>query len=135
VRIFGVMNSFLPQSRASLCMTIAVFLLLGGSGALAGQADVENVKVERAADGSYSFHVTVRHADTGWDHYANAWSVLAPDGTLLGERVLYHPHVNEQPFTRSLSGISIPEGISKVIVRARDSQHGEGGRSLEVELP
>ena len=64
-----------------------------------------------------------------------AWSVLAPDGTLLGERVLYHPHVNEQPFTRSLSGISIPEGISKVIVRARDSQHGEGGRSLEVELP
>ena len=108
MRIFGVMNSFLIQSRASLCMAIAVFLLLGGSGALAGQADVENVKVERAADGSYSFHVTVRHADTGWDHYANAWS---------------------------LSGISIPEGISKVIVRARDSQHGEGGRSLEVELP
>ncbi|MEO9962291.1 MAG: hypothetical protein ABJF07_18540 [Nisaea sp.] len=104
-------------------------------GAVAGQADVETVSVERAADGTYSFHVTVSHADTGWDHYANAWSVLAPDGTLLGERVLYHPHVNEQPFTRSLSGVSIPDGISKVIVRARDSQHGEGGRSLEVELP
>ena len=135
MRIFGVMNSFLIQGRTIFCMAVVWLLLLGSNGASAGQADVENVKVERAADGSYSFHVTVRHADAGWDHYANAWSVLAPDGTLLGERVLYHPHVNEQPFTRSLSGISIPEGISKVIVRARDSQHGEGGRSLEVELP
>jgi len=135
VRIFGVMSDLQTRHRTVLYMAVAGLLLLQVSGALAGQADVEDVRVERAADGSYSFHVTVRHADTGWDHYANAWSVLAPDGTLLGERVLYHPHVNEQPFTRSLSGVSIPEGISKVIVRARDSQHGEGGRSLEVELP
>ncbi len=135
MRIFGVLNDVLKRHRRVLYMAVAGLLLLGSGGASAGQADVENVKVERAADGSYSFHVTVRHTDTGWDHYANAWSVLAPDGTLLGERVLYHPHVNEQPFTRSLSGISIPEGISKVIVRARDSQHGEGGRNLEVELP
>lgn len=135
MRIFGVMNDLQTRYRIGLYMAVAGLLLLQVSGALAGQADVEDVKVERAADGSYNFHVTVRHADTGWDHYANAWSVLAPDGTLLGERVLYHPHVNEQPFTRSLSGVSIPEGISKVIVRARDSQHGEGGRSLEVELP
>lgn len=135
MRIFGVLNGFLMHFRIGLYLAVAGPLLLGSGDASAGQADVENVRVQRAADGSYSFHVTVRHADTGWDHYANAWSVLAPDGTLLGERVLYHPHVDEQPFTRSLSGVSIPEGIRKVIVRARDSQHGEGGRSLEVELP
>jgi hypothetical protein len=135
VRIFGVLNDLRTRLRVGFYMAVAGLLLLQAGGASAGQADIEKVDVERAADGSYSFHVTVRHADTGWDHYANAWSVLAPDGTLLGERVLYHPHVDEQPFTRSLSGVSIPDGISKVIVRARDSQHGEGGRSLEVELP
>lgn len=135
MRIFSVMNDLQARLRIGLWMAVAGLLLLQAGSVSAGQADVENVKVERAADGSYSFHVTVHHADTGWDHYANAWSVLAPDGTLLGERVLYHPHVNEQPFTRSLSGVSITDGISKVIVRARDSQHGEGGRSLEVELP
>lgn len=135
MRIFCVVNDLRARLRIGLYMAVAGLLLFQGGSASAGQADVENVTVERAADGSYSFHVTVHHADTGWDHYANAWSVLAPDGTLLGERVLYHPHVNEQPFTRSLSGVSIPDGISKVIVRARDSQNGEGGRSLEVELP
>jgi hypothetical protein len=36
--------------------------------------------------GSYRFDVTVRHADTGWDHYADAWDILTPDGTLLGSR-------------------------------------------------
>ena len=135
MRIFGVLNDLRTRLRVGFYMAVAGLLLLQAGGASAGQADIEKVDVERAADGSYSFHVTVRHADTGWDHYANAWSVLAPDGTLLGERVLYHPHVDEQPFTRSLSGVSIPDGISKVIVRARDSQHGEGARSLEVELP
>ncbi len=135
MRISGVLNDVLKRFLRGLFMTVAGLLFLGSDSTWAGQADVVSVDVERAADGSYSFHVTVRHADTGWDHYANAWSVLAPDGTLLGERVLYHPHVNEQPFTRSLSGVSIPDGISKVIVRARDSRHGEGGRSLEVELP
>lgn len=114
---------------------VVIFLFLGAGAASAGEADVEEVRVERRSDGTYTFHVTVRHADTGWDHYANAWTVRAADGTLLGERVLYHPHVDEQPFTRSLAGIAIPEGIRTVIVVARDSQHGEGGRSIGVDLP
>ena len=116
-------------------VALLLFLLPGAGSVSAGEAIVEQVRVERTAGGTYTFHVTVRHADTGWDHYANAWTVHAPDGTLLGERVLYHPHVDEQPFTRSLSGISIPSGVTRVIVRARDSQHGEGGRNFEVDLP
>ncbi|MBO6559117.1 MAG: hypothetical protein JJ959_01210 [Nisaea sp.] len=114
---------------------LLLFPVFGADAVRAGEADVENVRVERAPGGTYTFHVTVCHADTGWDHYANAWTVHAPDGTLLGERVLYHPHVDEQPFTRSLSGVSIPAGVTRVIVRARDSQHGKGGRDFEVELP
>ncbi|MEL0114373.1 MAG: hypothetical protein VW835_21805, partial [Rickettsiales bacterium] len=60
-------------------------------------------------------------------HYANKWDVVAPDGTVLGTRTLYHPHVEEQPFTRSLYGVRIPDGVTSVIVRAHDLEHGYGG--------
>ncbi len=94
-----------------------------------------NVKVQKRGSGVYSFAVTVRHGDTGWQHYADAWQVLGPDGAVLGTRVLAHPHVNEQPFTRSLSGVKIPANISKVRLRARDKVHGFGGAEVEVKLP
>ena len=49
--------------------------------AVAGEADVLDVKATKSAAGTYDFDVTVRHADTGWDHYADKWDVVAPDGT------------------------------------------------------
>ena len=84
----------------------------------------------------YRFDVTLSHADEGWDHYANQWQVLTADGVLLGTRTLAHPHVDEQPFTRSLSGVKVPKnlGITQVLVRPRDSVHGEGA-AFSVELP
>ena len=110
-------------------------LALVPSIALAGEADVVKVEVVPGNSGTYSFHVTVAHEDTGWDHYADKWQVIGPDGTMLGERVLLHPHVNEQPFTRSLPGVSIPDGIAKVTLRAGDSVHEFGGKEIEVGLP
>ena len=103
--------------------------------AQAGEADVVGVEVSKQHDGLYRFDVTVQHADTGWDHYADKWDVLAPDGTPLGTRTLHHPHVNEQPFTRSLSGVKIPSGIDTVTIRAHDSVHKYGGKSATVHLP
>ena len=76
--------------------------------------------------GTWRFDVTVSHPDTGWDHYADGWKVEGPDGTELGYRKLLHPHESEQPFTRSLSGISIPQGIDRVVITAHDSVHGWG---------
>ena len=73
-----------------------------GLPALAGEADVVDVTVNCRSDSVCDFSVTVRHADEGWDHYADKWDVVAPDGTVLGTRNLYHPHVHEQPFTRRL---------------------------------
>ena len=116
-------------------LALAVFLLLAFPAAgLAGEADVVGVKAHKAPDGSYRLDVTVRHADSGWSHYADRWEVLAPDGTVLATRTLAHPHVNEQPFTRSLSGIRVPGGLSSVTVRAHDSVHGYGGAEKTVEL-
>ena len=65
-------------------------------------ARVEYVKATEVSDGVWRFDVTVRHNDEGWDHYADAWQVIDPgSGDILGERILAHPHDNEQPFTRS----------------------------------
>ncbi|WP_092780548.1 hypothetical protein [Jannaschia pohangensis] len=108
-------------------------LLLAASPALADSPVVEGA-VANETRGGWSFSVTVRHPDTGWDHYADAWAVFALDGTKLGERVLLHPHETEQPFTRSQSGIQIPEGTESVIIRAHDSVHGWGADYV-LELP
>jgi len=112
----------------------SVFLLLLTAGsALAGTADVVSAKSDCAAS-VCSFVVTVRHDDEGWSHYANAWEVLAPDGTVLATRVLRHPHVGEQPFTRVLRGVGVPASLTSVRIRARDSVHGLGGKEVEVPL-
>jgi len=109
--------------------------LLLATPAATGPADVESVSVAVSGPGQYRFSVTVRHADEGWDHYADRWEVLHPDGTVLGTRTLYHPHVDEQPFTRDLSGVSIPDDITTVVVRAHDSVHGFSGVTQTVTLP
>ena len=103
--------------------------------ALAGEADVVAVDVRASGDGTFRFDVAVRHADTGWDHYADLWEVVAPDGAVLGARVLLHPHVDEQPFTRGLSGVRIGQAIRTVRVRARDKADGYGGREMVVSVP
>lgn len=81
-----------------------------------------------------SVSVTIRHPDTGWDHYADGWAVLAPDGTQLGYRKLLHPHETEQPFTRSLSGITIPAGIDHVLIRPHCNVTGDAGQTFRLNL-
>ena len=103
--------------------------------AYAGEADVIKVDVKRTGGDTYFFKVTVRHEDEGWDHYANKWDVVAPNGTILGTRTLYHPHVDEQPFTRSLSDVKISESITEVTIRAHDSVHEYGGKTMSVAIP
>ncbi len=99
----------------------------------AGEVSIVAVEIEPQA-GRYLFHVTLRHEDSGWQHYANAWRVRSPDGRILGERVLYHPHVNEQPFTRSLSGVEIPKGTPWVEIEAEDSRHGTNSHRWRVPI-
>ena len=112
-----------------------ILLLIFATHLSAGPADVVDVQFEKTGTGLYTFHVTLKHADEGWKHYADAWEVLAPDGTVLGKRVLHHPHVEEQPFTRSLSNVKVPPGVTQVILRGHDSVHGWGGRQFVVAIP
>ena len=121
--------------RIQCLVQALVAVLITAGAAVAGEADVIDVKAAKSADGTWSFDVTVSHADEGWDHYANRWDVVAPDGTVLGTRTLHHPHETEQPFTRSLRGVTVPDGVGTVSIRANDSVHGTGGREFSVELP
>lgn len=97
--------------------------------------DVEVVKVKFAASGDgWRVSTTLRHADSGWDHYADAWRVMNEKGDVLGTRTLHHPHENEQPFTRSLGGVVVPKGVSIVFVEAHDKVHGWSKQRVRVDL-
>jgi hypothetical protein len=96
-------------------------------------ADVLFVRARLQSGGTWTFEVTVQHEDTGWEHYADRWEVLNSQGEVLATRVLVHPHVNEQPFTRGQRFV-IPYGTAQVRVRAHDGVHGYGGREVIVDL-
>jgi hypothetical protein len=104
--------------------------------ATAARADAPQIvdtKVEK-----YGMHwrvdVTLKHPDTGWDHYANGWEVLDADGNRLGYRELLHPHVNEQPFTRSLVNVMLPDGTREIFIRANCLVDGWASETVRVEL-
>lgn len=109
----------------------AAALLLLASPALADPARIVGAEATQTSDG-WRFDVTLEHGDTGWDDYADGWRVELPDGTVLGTRVLTHPHVTEQPFTRSLSGVAVPDGTALVHIRARTSQTGWDSQTLPL---
>lgn len=113
---------------------IGFLAILMANLAMAGEADIVGVKIIKEGTGTYRFDVTVRHGDEGSKHYADKWDVVAPNGSVLGTRVLAHPHKNEQPFTRSLMGVSIPENVNEVTLRAHDSVHKTGGAEMRVEV-
>ncbi len=122
----------IPQ-KVLMGFLLVTSLLLSGV-CRGGEADVIEVKASRSVSGTYTFNVTIGHTDTGWDHYADRWEVLSSDSKVIASRVLLHPHVSEQPFTRSLSGVAIPTGETTISVRAHDSIHEFGGKEIDIQL-
>lgn len=123
---------YVPGMKLSNALLFAALAI--ATSAYADEVEIVDATARQAGD-TWSFSVTLKHGDTGWDHYADLWQVYSPGGDLLGERVLHHPHVEEQPFTRSLSGVSIPDDLNEVIIRARDSVHGVSAQELRITLP
>lgn len=92
---------------------------------------------QETGSSTWSISVAVRSFETGdgWDKYANEWKIKDADtGSILGVRTLGHPHVNEQPFERSLGGVVLPEivggsrGKLCLVASARDSVGGYCGQ-------
>ncbi len=121
------------MKKLHLLLILCFFFVVSTS--FAGEADVLEVRVNTKSNNSYSFTVTVLHNDTGWKHYANKWEIIDETGAVLGTRILHHPHTEEQPFSRNLSGVIIPSHIKTITIRAHDSVHKYGGKVMKVELP
>ncbi|MCF6338171.1 MAG: hypothetical protein L3J84_09510 [Gammaproteobacteria bacterium] len=111
------------------------FLLCGifGSTAFAGDVAIMKVHFEQQGD-SWNVNATLRHADTGWSHYADAWRVVDEKGKVLGTRTLYHPHEKEQPVTRNLRDLRIPADTHIVFIEAHDKLHGWSKQRVRVDL-
>lgn len=97
--------------------------------------DVVDVEVNRTSDGTYRFDVTLSSPYDTPERYADAWRVKGPDGEVYGIRELLHDHASEQPFTRSLDGVEIPEDVETVTVQGRDLENGWGGETLDISVP
>lgn len=108
-------------------------IALSAGPALAEAPRIIAVEASRAGMG-WRIDVTLSHSDTGWDHYADSWEVLDADGNRLGIRKLMHPHVTEQPFSRSLFDVMVPDGTREVYIRARCSISGWGKDTVAVRL-
>ena len=141
IRTYGQLGIFAFRKVPSVrFLPLGLFGLFEAFPSRAGEVEVVAAKARLVWNGTaasvWRFDVTLRHADAGWNHYADNWEFLSPDGTLLGRRVLLHPHVGEQPFTRSLVGvqIQIPAAITKVRLRGHDKRHEYGGKELVIEL-
>ena len=91
--------------------------------ARADAPQVVSAQAQRAGMG-WRVDVTLQHPDTGWDHYADGWRIEDEAGNTLARRELMHPHVEEQPFTRSLFNVMLPDGIKAIWVRAHCSKSG-----------
>lgn len=115
-------------------MRYLIAMLLTAAPATAHDAVIEHAEAEQSGAG-WRFSVTLSHAEIGWDDYADGWRVESETGEVLGVRVLAHPHVNEQPFTRSLSGVVLPDGMVAVWIRARTSVDGWSDARHQLELP
>jgi len=94
---------------------------------------VLDAEAEKSGMG-WRIEVTVEHKDTGWDDYANAWEVLDENGNQLALRELMHPHVNEQPFTRSLPLVMVPDGTRRVWIVAHASGDGAKSEAYALDL-
>ena len=112
-----------------------VFLsvLTAGTAALADAPTITKVEASRAGMG-WRFDVTLAHPDTSWDHYADGWELIDEAGNQIAYRELMHPHVEEQPFTRSLRNVMLPDGLRTLWVRAKCSQNGWSTNVFEVML-
>ena len=129
-----VQYSAMNKSKKTNTLAAAVLALSVVNTVEADDVRILAADFQSSGDNSWSVNVTLKHGDTGWDHYADNWRIVDGEDNIIGDRVLLHPHVNEQPFTRSLGGVKVPEGIVTVYIEAHDKVHGWNKERLTVDL-
>jgi hypothetical protein len=129
-----------PAARRLLIACLVVFAAWSanaqpGGGSEQRFPDVVAVKVRASGPNLFDFDVTISSAYDTPRRYADGFRVYTIANEVLGERKLLHDHQNEQPFTRDLYAVKIPQEVKTVLVQARDQKFGYGGKVVEVRLP
>ena len=115
----------------ALPIVLALYL---GNVANAGEVTIVAADFQTMDGQLWSIQVTLQHTDTGWDHYADRWRVVDSAGQVVADRILYHPHVDEQPFTRGLRGVALSAESNRLYVAAHDNVHGWAKQRLQIDL-
>ena len=123
------------HALAVLSVTAIAFPVLAQSKSDQKFPDVIDVKVTARGADTFDFDVTVSSPYDTAQRYADAFRVKGLKNVVLAERILLHDHATEQPFTRDLAGVKIPDGTPVVVIQARDQRNGYGGKALIVRLP
>ncbi|MGB7450034.1 MAG: hypothetical protein WA892_13035 [Ornithinimicrobium sp.] len=92
--------------------------------------DIVEVEVDKQSADTASLSVTVSSPYDSPERYADGWRVMDQDGQVLSEHTLGHDHANEQPFTRTQSGVTIPAGTEQLTIEGRDQENGYGGETV-----
>lgn len=121
----------LKNIRIKLGLVLSAFILT--SSVFANDVEIIKVVLTKRA-GTWQADVTLKHQDEGWKHYADGWRLVDSNGNEIGKRTLYHPHVNEQPFTRSLTGFYLAEKMKVIFVEAHDLKHGWSADKVKIDL-
>ncbi|VGO18220.1 peroxiredoxin [Pontiella sulfatireligans] len=117
------------QSLKFLLCTLALFL---GLNAQANEVQIVNAKATKTSD-TWTIAVTLNHADVDRQHFADSWRIVTKDGKVLGLRELGHPH-KDQPFTRDLKNVQLPDSTTTVYIEAHDKVHGWSKERFELKL-
>ena len=120
--------------KKTYILLAVIFILTSFNSAIAGEVEILGADFYNTGNNLWTINVSLKHEDTGWGHYADNWRVVDSEGNILGNRILFHPHVDEQPFTRGLNNVRIPESVTVVYVEAHDKVHGWTSNRLKVDL-
>jgi len=112
----------------------SVLLLMLSQSSKANDINILAAAIIHQSHGEYLVNVKLEHHDTGWQHYADEWRLVDNEGNILGTRVLQHPHVHEQPFTRSLSNVKLSSELQAVFIEAHDKVQGWTKIRLMIDL-
>jgi hypothetical protein len=130
------MRGFIAALVAALTFSaVATAMAESGETQTGKFPDVIDVRVQARGADRFDFDVTVSSPYDSPQRYADAFRVTGAGGVVYGERILWHDHAGEQPFTRDLYGVRIASGVKTVTVQARDRRYGYGGKSRQVTLP
>ena len=94
--------------KTGLWLLTASAFLLPANASWAGQASVMDATVHANNNGTYAILATTFHKDEGLERYVYKFEVLDISEKVLATRVLFHPYVDERPFTRSIGNVTVP---------------------------